>query len=331
MGIITNTFTTATPKGNREELSNVVSRITPEDTPIYSSIRKKMCSTIHPEWETDTLEAPAENAQLEGDEYSFEAITPSVRVGNYTQIFRKGVVVSGTQESVDNAGDYEKYKMQMLKKGVVLRKDIEFALTTPKLTVKGQTRFFGSLPTWITTNALRGADGVDGGFVQATGLTSLPTKGTQRAFTKILLDGVLKSCYEAGANPKLLVCSSYVKGVFVQFMSDTNVAAFRYATSKSKKNTIVGTADVYEGPYGTVTIVPNRVMSNAANSRQVYTLDTTYLEWCWLKGRKMKNVQKLAVTGDNKKGIIIGEGTLKVRNEAGIGVIDDCFGLTAAS
>ncbi len=47
--------------GNREELSDVVSRITPEDTPIYSLIEKGKCTTYHPEWETDELAAPGAN------------------------------------------------------------------------------------------------------------------------------------------------------------------------------------------------------------------------------------------------------------------------------
>ena len=330
MAIIANTFNTGKPKGNREELANVVSRITPEDTPIYSSIRKKMCKSIHPEWETDTLAAPAENAQLEGDEFAFVKVDPVVRVGNYTQIFRKSIIVSNTQEVVDNAGDYEKYKQQMLKKGVEFRKDIEFAITTPTATVSGQTRKFGSLPTWITTNTVRDAKGADGGF-QSTGLTKLAKQGDQSAFSKADLDGILKQCYESGANPNKLFCSPYIKGVFVTFMTDSNTAAFRYAASTGGKNSIIATADIYEGPYGKVTIMPNRVMSTAKNSLQVYAMDTEYVEWCWLTGRKMKSVRNIAKTGDAKKGVIIGEGTLKVRNEAGIGVIDDKFGLSATS
>ena len=41
MATITNTFLSTSARGNREELSNVVDRITPEDTPIYSMIEKE--------------------------------------------------------------------------------------------------------------------------------------------------------------------------------------------------------------------------------------------------------------------------------------------------
>ena len=105
MAAVTNTFQTTSAVGNREELSDVVSRITPEDTPIYSLISKGTCKSVHPEWETDELAAPAENIQLEGDDYTFDATTPPTRLGNYTQIMRKSWIISNTQETVDEAGN----------------------------------------------------------------------------------------------------------------------------------------------------------------------------------------------------------------------------------
>lgn len=90
MAALANTYMTTQAVGNREELSDVVSRITPEDTPIYSLIEKGRCVSIHPEWETDELAAPGENIKSEGDEYAFGAITPPERLGNYTQIKAMG-------------------------------------------------------------------------------------------------------------------------------------------------------------------------------------------------------------------------------------------------
>jgi hypothetical protein len=84
MAVVTNTVQTTAAVGNREELSDVVSRITPEDTPIYTLIGKTKAESVHPEWETEVLAAPADNIQLEGDEYTFGATTQPSRVGNYT-------------------------------------------------------------------------------------------------------------------------------------------------------------------------------------------------------------------------------------------------------
>jgi hypothetical protein len=330
MAALANTFVSTSAVGNREELDDVVSRITPEDTPIYSMIKKESASTTHPEWEIDDLAAPGENAQIEGDEFDFDAIDTPDRVGNYAQIFRKTWAVSETQEASDNAGNVEKVKYQKLKKGIEVRKDIEFALVSNTASVGTGTRKLGSLSSWYETNVSRGATGANGGFNDATGLTVAATAGTQRAFSKALLDGTMQQVYSSGGATKFAVCSPYVKSVFTTFMSDSNVASFRYAASAGGKNTIVATADVYEGDYGKVMIVPNRVQAgNATVASNVHLLDPTLLSMKML--RKIKNVQNLAKTGDAKKGVIIGEGTLKVKNEKGLGVIADVFGLTAAS
>ncbi|PDT47450.1 head protein [Sinorhizobium fredii] len=331
MAVLTNTFTTSQAVGNREELSDVVSRITPEDTPIYSLIEKGKCVSIHPEWETDELAAPGENIREEGEDYTFGSITPPARMGNYTQIMRKDWIISRTQESVSEAGNVQKRKYQKLKKGVEIRKDVEYAIVDTNASVAGNTREFGSLSTWITTNVSRGAGGSNGGFNSGTGLTVAPTAGTQRAFTKTILDTVMQTGYQNGANFRHVSVSPYVKSVFVTFMSDSNVAPFRYAVSKGgERNTIVATADYYEGPFGTVMIHPNRVQAgNATLARNAFFLDTDMLSFLWLD--KIQEDKDVAKTGDADKGVIIGEGTLKVHNEKGLGVAADLFGLTAAS
>lgn len=330
MAIITNTFQSPSAKGNRETLSDVVSRITPEDTPIFSMIEKITFKGVHPEWETDDLAAPADNAQLEGDEYAFGATTPAVRLGNYTQILRKEGIISGTQDNVDNAGNVEQVKYQKLKKGVELRKDAEFSIVAANASVAGATRKSGSLSTWITSNVSRGAGGANGGFSQGTGLTVAPTNGTQRAFTKALLDTVMQSGYTSGANFRHLFVSPYVKSVFVTFMSDTNVAAFRYAASSGKDNSIVANADIYEGPFGKVMVHPNRVMAGSAGlARNAFLVDAEYLQFGWF--RSIAEDKEVAKTGDARKFVLLGEGALKVNNQAGLGVVADVFGLTAST
>lgn len=323
-----NTTLSTSAVGNREQLSNIVSRITPEDTPIYSMAGKEKTKGSHPEWEIDELRAPAENIQAEGDDYTFASVAAPVRVGNYTQIFREGWIYSKTQEAVENAGNVEKFAEKKVKAGIEVRKDMELSIVTNNASVAGATRESGGLPTWLTTNVSRNS-GSNGGYNSGTGLTVAETPGTQRAFTKTLLDTVMQSCYQEGANVSKVVVSPYVKSVFVTFMSDTNVAAFRYSADSGKK-TIYGTADYYEGPFGKVMVVPNRVMAaSAAVARRAFLLDPEMISWLSL--RPIQEDPDLAKTGDNVKGVIIGEGCLKVKNEAGVGVVADLYGLTNAS
>lgn len=330
MAIVTNTFQSTGAAGNRETLADVVSRITPEDTPIYSMIKKGKADGTHPEWTTDELAAPADNVQLEGDDYTFDATVSPERLGNYTQIMRKSGIISETQDVTDEAGRATKVKMQKLKKGVELRKDVEYSIVAANASVAGATRKSGSLSTWIESNVSRGATGANGGFNSGTGLTVAPTNGTQRAFTKAQLDDVMQQGYQSGADFRHAVVSPYVKSVFVTFMSDSNVAQFRYAASNGNNNSIVSNADVYEGPFGKVMIHPNRVMAGAAGlARNAFLIDPEYVEYKWL--RKIKEDKQVAKTGDAKKFVLIGEGALCTKNEKGLGVVADVFGLTASS
>lgn len=327
MAVITNTFQSTSAVGNREELSDVVNRITPEDTPIYSMAPKGSAKTTNPEWEIDTLRAPAANIQLEGDEFAFTAVPTPTRVGGRTQILREGFIVSETQEAEDNAGKVEKLKHNMLKAGIQIRKDAELAIVENNASVGGATREFGGLPSWYETNTSRGSGGSDGGF--SSGNTTAATNGTQRAFTKALMDANFQEVYNAGGNNKFLVVSPYVKTVFTTFMSDSNVAQFRYAAS-GNNNAIIASADIYEGDFGKTTVIPNRVMATgAAYARNAHNIDPDLLMWKWLD--KMARVPNLAKTGDAEKGMIVGEGTLCVKNEAGLGVVADIFGLTAST
>jgi len=333
MPAVGNTFISTSAKVNRESLDNVVKWITPEDTPIYSMIGKGSVDSTHPEWAIDTLTAPGANVQTEGDEFTFGAVTPVTRVGNYTQIFRKDFIVSETQEAIKNAGDAEKTKRNIVKKGIEIRKDVEFSIVSNVASLGGAARVSGGLPSWLTTNVSRHTGGANGGYSVGTGFTvaeTLATSSLMRAFTKALMDSVMGAAYSAGADTRSIVMSPYNKSVFVSFMSDPAVAAFRYNADKSGQKTLISNADIYEGPFGTVTVKPNRVMAvSAAVARRIFLIDPDMMSWEWL--RKIHKVPDVAVTGDARKTVIIGEGCLKVDNEAAHGVIADVYGLTAST
>lgn len=325
MATVANTVLTTAAVGNREELDDVVSLITPSDTPIYSMAGKEKASSKHPEWEYEDLDTTADNAQPEGNEYNYDAVTPPTRVGNYTQIFTKTFRFSGTQQAVDNAGNAEKRAHELMKKGKAIRKDIEYSIVLNTASTNTDPRRSGGLPTWLTSNVSRNS-GSSGGFTG--GVTTVETTGTLRAWSKALTDTVLQSIYQNGGDVTTVVCSPYNKGVFATFMSDTNVAAFRYAAGKGT-NTIIGTADIYESPWGPVKVMANRVMSTAAaTARRVFALDPSMVKWCTLRAIQE---DKVAKTGDAENGVLIAEGALKIVNEKGLGVIADCYGLTASS
>jgi hypothetical protein len=326
MATVANTVLTTQAVGNREELDDFVSLITPSDTPIYTMAGKAKAASKHPEWEYESLDTTGDNAQPEGNEYTFDAVSAPTRVGNYTQIFTKTFRFSGTQQAVDNAGNAEKRAHELMKKGKAIRKDMEYSIVVNTASTNSDPRRSGGLPTWLTSNVSRGSGGSSGGF--SSGVTTVETTGTQRAWSKALTDTVLQSIYQNGGDVTTVVVSPYNKGVFATFMSDANVASFRYAAGKGT-NTIIGTADIYESPWGPVKVMANRVMSTAAaTARRVFALDPDMVKWMTLRPIQEDEVAK---TGDAENGVLIAEGCLKVVNQAGIGVVADVFGLTASS
>ena len=74
-----------------------------EETPYMSNIGRENVSNSLYEWQTDQLSSAAANAQLEGDDVaSFDAVTATVRLQNYAQISRKTIILSATEEVVNN-------------------------------------------------------------------------------------------------------------------------------------------------------------------------------------------------------------------------------------
>ena len=89
MAAPTNTYTSTAAVGNREDLADVIYRISPTETPLLSlAERVSADNTLH-EWQTQALATPADNAQAEGDDATADAAIPTVRLGNRTQIARK--------------------------------------------------------------------------------------------------------------------------------------------------------------------------------------------------------------------------------------------------
>src|SRR2546425_9504218 len=203
----TNTFSTFEAIGNREDLKDFIANISPTDTPFSKLAGKTDAEAVYFEWQTDALAAPnTGNAQIEADDITAAAVTPSVRVGNRTQISNASVVISRTQESVRKAGRSSELAYQITKKTKELKRDIEAILAQNQASAAGNAttaRKTGSLEAWFTTNVSRGAGGSSGGF--SGGAVAAATDGTQRAFTESLLKAVAQTVYSAGGDADTLM------------------------------------------------------------------------------------------------------------------------------
>jgi hypothetical protein len=314
MALPTNTFATYEAIGNREDLSDVIYRIDPTETPFMSGIEKEKASAINHEWQTQALAAVnTGNAQLEGDDAIADATTATVRLGNICQISRKTPRVTGTQRAVEHAGRDDEMAYQEMLKGLELKRDMEAILVgTNQAKTSGNdaaARNLGSVLSWIKTNTSKGAGGADP--AGATGSNSR-TDGTQRVFTEANLKSVLQSIWQAGGKPDVIMTGGFNKQVFSTFTG----RASPIEDTKAKK--IVAAVDAYESDFGQLKIAPNRFM----RQRDVLALQMDMWAVAYLNGRRFVSFP-LAKTGDSDWKEILSEYTLVARNEKSSGGVFD--------
>jgi hypothetical protein len=308
----TNTFDTYDSVGIREDLSDVIHNISPEETPFYSKSAKKAARNTFVEWQTDSLRASAANAHIEGDATTAEARTATTRLGNYTQIFKNAVVVSDSDDNVDNAGRAKEIAYQTLKIAKEQKLDIEKALFDNNARAAGSSsvaRELAGAPAWMTTNTVAGSGGAD-----PTGDgTDARTDGTQAAFSQANFDTVMQSIWVAGGKPDTVYLSAFQMNVALGFTGNNN----QRSSVQAGDERVVKSLAVYVTPWGTVEFMPSR----ENRSRDVFIMQDNMWEVAYLRGTK--NVS-LAKTGDNTTRQVVTELTLCAKNEAANGIIADC-------
>ena len=308
-----NTFDSYDAKGIREDLSNVIYNISPEETPFYSSLKKvKASNTLH-EWQTDTLRASADNKHIEGDDTTANAMTGTERLGNYTQIFKNAVTVPDTDEGLDKAGRSAEMAYQTLKIAKEQKLDIEKALFANNARVAGSAtvaRELAGAPSWMISNITNAGTGA----ANATGDgTDARTNGTQTAFTQADFDSAMQSIWDNGGRPDSVYLSSYQMNIALGFTGNNNQRSAVQAGDKK----VVKSLDVYVTPWGTVEFTPTR--ENAG--RDVFIMQNDM--WSCASLRPTKNTA-LAKTGDSTKRQVLTELTLICKNEAASGMVVDC-------
>ena len=308
----TNTFSSYDAVGIREDLSDVIYNVSPEESPFYSKCGKTTARNTFTEWQTDSLRASASNSHIEGDATTAEARTATTRLGNYTNIFKNAVVVPDTDEGLNKAGRAKEVAYQTLKIAKEQKLDIEKALFANNARVAGNAttaRELAGAPVWLTTNTVAGSGGAD-----ATGDgTDARTDGTQAAFSQANFDTVMQSIWVAGGNPDTVYLSAFQMNVALGFTGNNNQ---RSAVQAGDEKVIKSLA-VYVTPWGSVEFMPSR----ENRSRDVFIMQDNMWEVAVLRGTK--NVA-LAKTGDNTTRQVVTELTLCAKNEAANGMIADC-------
>lgn len=306
----TNTFSSYDANTNREDLESIISNISPSDTPVLTAIKRGKASSTNHEFSTDALASPsASNAHIEGNDAVVEAAGATERLSNQTQILKKHAVVTGTQETVNKAGQKSEMGRIMANKMAELKTDLESSMigaNQSKVVGNDTTaRQMGSLQAYITDNTSIGSGGAD-----SVGNGVARTDGTQRAFTEGLLTSALSEGYTNGANFNMLVVSAFNKAAVSNFTG--NATPYHEVGDKA----IHATADVYHGDFHTLKVVPSRHV----RTRDALLIDPAYLKEATLRATK---VTDLAKTGDSIKKEILCEKTLQVVNPKAHGGVFD--------
>jgi hypothetical protein len=323
MTMVAGAFSTHVAVGNREDLTDAIYNISPTDTPFLSKLPRVKAKARTHEWQTDSLTAAAENAHLEGDVSSATTATPTVRVKNHTQIFKKTIAVSGTQEVVDKAGRDSEIAYQLMKVGKEIKRDMEYALTQNRASSVGDSgslRKLGSTISFIgangsnwTTKASGSATLTTGGYNASTGNTIawiVPT--SNGTLTENDLKAVISACWTAGGQPDVLLVDINAKKKISGFLGIADIT--KEAGNQARNTRIIGGADIYVSDVGEHRVVPSRF--NDAEFVQVLDMD----QWALAQLRGMTK-ERLAKTGDAETYHLLTEVTLESRQQLASGLI----------
>ncbi|MBL7140765.1 MAG: DUF5309 family protein [Planctomycetes bacterium] len=240
-------------------------------------------------------------AALEGQDADDARFTLRTRRNNWTQIFAKTVLVSGSEMAARHLGVADELDFQKTKALRELLRDLENTVINgiaPAADQEGsgavRRTMNGLVPQLATNRFIPGA----GGFPSGDDLDEEK------------LNAALRLVWERSSGQiDLIVVNGYQKRVISQF----GVGARTYAADDLRFTSQVS---VYESDFGVQRVVLSRWMPRDA----VLLLDSSRLQVLPLAGRSF-HYRPLAATGDFEKGQVLGEYSLEMRNESAHGVI----------
>jgi hypothetical protein len=333
MAVNANTGITYDDPVIKEDLQDAYVMISPEETPFQMAIGRKSVDNTLFEWPVVELAAPdAGNRALEGDDdIAPDEVTRPNRMQNYTQIGKKMVSVSTTEQAVDAAAEnIQRIAKQVTIKLKELKRDTEVQLTQNIAAnggAAGTARVTAGLGAWLMTNTIRGVGGSDPAL--SGGVSGYPdtaaVAGTPAGLDEDDFNTVIEQVWTQGGNPSIALVTANNKRVI---SSTFTGASTRYKDAVDKR--LVAAIDVYTSDFGELQVVPTRFMlptdGVGGSAFPVFLIDPDYARVAVLEGARQK---PLAETGLSQKRLIWQELGLQVDNEKAHGVIADTTGSPA--
>lgn len=289
------TYQTYQQIGIKEDISDIITNISPTKTPFQSSIGSEKVHNTFFQWQEDSLRAAALNAAVEGADGSDVTVNPTVMRNNYTQILQETVKVSGTADAVATYGRAKESAYQMAKSAAQVKRDFEYSLVgSQQVAAAGNAstaRQFAGYQSQIDT-------GSDNTVFTGAGPAALDEAHTLTA---------LQGAYIEGAEPSVVSVTPSNSLIVAAFAK----ASGRYRVINDDRDSnkrVVNAVDLYVSPFGTVKIILNRFQH--AGDTLVYDPSM----WVKMTLRAWFR-ETLAKTGDALKMQIVGEFSLKHKNK----------------
>ena len=281
------TYTTYDQVGKKEDVSDIISSISPFATPCQSMFKNEKVTARTFSYLEDALADSAVNAAVEGADATMLSLTDATERTQNTQIMVKGFQVSATADAVATYGRAKETAHQLAKKLKEIKKDYEKAMVgVAQAAVAGNAstaRKMTSVINQISTT-------VDAG----TNATDAMTEA------KLLLAG--QTAYDNGSEPDTFM----IKPADAQIVAGFSAASGRNREIAQGK-TLVNAIDLYVSPYGEYRVVLNRERLTT----HALLIDPTMFKTCTLRPFTRT---LLAKNGDSDRHHIVGEVSCKHTN-----------------
>jgi hypothetical protein len=306
---------------NREDLSNELSILAPEETPILSLCGKGKASATYSEWTVDSLAAPATTGISEGsDVTSFsDKFADRARLGNYIQLMRRDYIVSNLQQAVTSVGPANVAQAEA-KSMREIKRDIEATIASDnEMTVEngaGTPYGMRGLGKWIqstaqATNPVPTAYRTPSGSIIASTLS-------ESSFNTMIGSIFAKN---GEMNSLTLVANVALRQLISNFTRATPASAgvTYHVNQDATSKQITLSVNLYDSDFGLVKIVNGNPSCMPTGSTNVgYVLNPKYLGFNTLIPM---GATRLENQGGGERGFIDVAGTLCVKHPQAHGKI----------
>ena len=313
--------TTGSAIGNREDLSNELTLLSPEETPVLSLASKGTAKSTFTEWTADTLSAPVTTGISEGsDVTSFsDKFSNRARLGNYVQIFRRDFLVSNLQEAVTSVGPANVAQAEA-KSMRELKKDVEATICSDnEMTAEngaGTPYGMRGLGTWLQV-AAQSTNPVPTSYRTPTA-SIVGSQPNETTFNNIIASIFSVNCE---ANALTLVANVALRKIISNFTRSGGTASSESVymvqqVAEAKK--VTHSVQLYDSDFGVVKVMNGNPDCMTSSTVRGFVINPSYLQFNTLIPMGATRLENL---GGGERGFVDMTGSLVCKHPGAHGKI----------